>query len=264
MQKGIIFNIQKFSIHDGPGIRTTVFLKGCPLRCTWCSNPESQSRKPEVMMETIGNQLHYCSFKGNRIIGEYKPIDEIIKICLQDVPFYEESGGGVTFSGGEAMYQPEFLREIIKKLKPHNIHIAIETAGYVSSKIFKELASSVDLLIFDIKHYDSNIHFQQTFVYNELIIKNLKWAVDNNIKLLVRIPIIPNFNAAVEDAEGIARLLNRINVNEVQLLPFHQFGEKKYEMLNRPYLHNKIKALHQEDLNFYRDVFIKHNINCYF
>lgn len=298
MEKGITFNIQKFSIHDGPGIRTTVFLKGCPLRCQWCSNPESQLEDIQILYDQSKcvhclNCIKQCkknaiSYNNNKIQidfhkcvgclqcvhscmqnalsheGEYKDVQEIVNICLQDIDFYEESQGGVTISGGEGMSQPRFVEALVKSLKEHHIHVAIETTGYIQEDTFSKLAPMFDLLLFDVKHYDSNKHYQGTGVHNELIINNLKWAIHHGIEVLPRIPVIPDFNSSLEDAKGIADLLLSIGINKVQLLPFHQFGERKYELLNRDYLLKNKKALHPEDLKDYQQIFLDKGIHCFF
>lgn len=298
MEKGITFNIQKFSIHDGPGIRTTVFLKGCPLRCQWCSNPESQLEDIQILYDQSKcvhclNCIKQCkknaiSYNNNKIQidfhkcvgclqcvhscmqnalsheGEYKDVQEIVNICLQDIDFYEESQGGVTISGGEGMSQPRFVEALVKSLKEHHIHVAIETTGYIQEDTFSKLAPMFDLLLFDVKHYDSNKHYQGTGVHNELIINNLKWAIHHGIEVLPRIPVIPDFNSSLEDAKGIADLLLSIGINKVQLLPFHQFGERKYELLNREYLLKNKKALHPEDLKDYQQIFLDKGIHCFF
>lgn len=297
MCKGITFNIQKFSIHDGPGIRTTVFLKGCPLQCKWCANPESQLQNIQILCEhekclKCQTCLRHCPsqaiyFEDNKIKinfdkcigclqcvdmcpvdalsheGEYKTIEEIVDICLQDIDFYEESHGGVTISGGEGMSQPQFLKKLISALKEHHIHLAIETTGYIAENIFHELACQFDLLLFDVKHYDSNKHFEKTAVYNDLIIKNLKWAIENGLEVLPRIPVIPGFNDGLDDAYGLARLLKDVGAKKVQLLPFHQFGEKKYDLLNKEYVYKNVKALHPEDLDDYQQIFIKEGLDCF-
>ncbi|WP_050636784.1 glycyl-radical enzyme activating protein [Candidatus Stoquefichus sp. SB1] len=298
MSQGMIFNIQKFSIHDGPGIRTTVFLKGCPLRCLWCSNPESQLDYiqilydqdkcchcqhcvqicPQHAIQHLDNKIiinhekcvgclqciHECPNIALSHEGEYQDIDNVVKICLQDIDFYEESHGGVTISGGEGMSQPRFVKELLHKLKKENIHVAIETTGYIEPTLFQELAPLFDLLLFDVKHYNSSQHFQGTAVHNELIIQNLKWAIDQGIEVLPRIPVIPDFNDSIDDAKGLAELLVSVGAKQVQLLPFHQFGEKKYEMLNREYTLKNKKALHPEDLKDYQQIFIDHHIHCFF
>lgn len=298
MEKGITFNIQKFSIHDGPGIRTTVFFKGCPLRCEWCSNPESQIKNVQILHDQ--SKCSYClscvaacpngaiTYEDNKIIinedkcvgcltcvnscpnralsyeGDYQTVDEIVDICMQDIDFYEESGGGVTISGGEGMSQPEFLKKLISELKKNSVHVAIETTGYVKKEIFEELAKELDLLLFDVKHYDREKHYNGTKVYNDLIVENLKWAIDNGIEVLPRIPVIPDFNNSLEDAEGLAELLVEVGAKKVQLLPFHQFGEKKYELLNRNYKYKNKKALYPEDLEEYQKIFLDKGLNCFF
>lgn len=298
MEKGITFNIQKFSIHDGPGIRTTVFFKGCPLRCEWCSNPESQIKNIQILHDQ--SKCSYClscvaacpngaiTHEDNKIIinedkcvgcltcvnscpnralsyeGDYQTIEEIVDICMQDIDFYEESGGGVTISGGEGMSQPEFLKKLIAELKKNSVHVAIETTGYVKKETFEELARELDLLLFDVKHYDREKHYNGTKVYNDLIVENLKWAIDNGIEVLPRIPVIPAFNDSLEDAEGLAKLLVEVGAKKVQLLPFHQFGEKKYELLNRNYKYKNKKALYPEDLEEYQKIFLDKGLNCFF
>ena len=298
MEKGITFNIQKFSIHDGPGIRTTVFFKGCPLRCEWCSNPESQIKNVQILHDQ--SKCSYClscvaacpngaiTHEDNKIIinedkcvgcltcvnscpnralsyeGDYQTIEEIVDICMQDIDFYEESGGGVTISGGEGMSQPEFLKKLIVELKKNSVHVAIETTGYVKKETFEELARELDLLLFDVKHYDREKHYNGTKVYNDLIVENLKWAIDNGIEVLPRIPVIPDFNDSLEDAEGLAELLVEVGAKKVQLLPFHQFGEKKYELLNRNYKYKNKKALYPEDLEEYQKIFEDKGLNCFF
>lgn len=298
MKKGIVFNIQKFSIHDGPGIRTTVFLKGCPLNCQWCANPESQIEKIQILYDqkkcshcqTCVNTcqtdaihhenkriyinhdkcigclqcINHCPTHALTHEGEYKEIDEIVEICLQDQDFYEESDGGVTISGGEGLSQPEFVKNLVTELKKHNLHVAIETTGYIKPEIFQELASMFDLLLFDVKHYETNKHRKGTGVNNELILQNLKWAHEKGINILCRIPVIPKFNDTIEDATGFSKLFNELNIDQVQLLPFHQFGQKKYELLNRKYQYADIKALYPEDLQDYQKIFLNHNINCFF
>lgn len=298
MEKGITFNIQKFSIHDGPGIRTTVFFKGCPLRCEWCSNPESQIKNVQILHDQ--SKCSYClscvaacpngaiTHEDNKIIinedkcvgcltcvnscpnralsyeGDYQTIEEIVDICMQDIDFYEESGGGVTISGGEGMSQPDFLKKLIAELKKNSVHVAIETTGYVKKETFEELARELDLLLFDVKHYDREKHYNGTKVYNDLIVENLKWAIDNGIEVLPRIPVIPDFNDSLEDAEGLAKLLVEVGAKKVQLLPFHQFGEKKYELLNRNYKYKNKKALYPEDLEEYQKIFEDKGLNCFF
>ncbi|AYW44611.1 glycyl-radical enzyme activating protein [Tetragenococcus koreensis] len=249
-----IFNIQKFSIHDGPGIRTVVFFKGCPLRCYWCANPESQSGKPEKMWNN--QQKKYTT------IGEYKTIDEIIDEVMKDLPFYEESGGGVTLSGGEVLYQAEFATELLKQLKTKGIHTASETTGQARPQVFEKFIQQVDALYFDVKHYDPKKHREGIGATNKLILKNLGCALQEHQNLTVRIPVIPNFNDSSEDAEQFAHLFNKMGVTKIELLPFHQFGQKKYENLNRKYEMQDVPQLHTEDLDYFRDIIENYNISC--
>lgn len=162
------------------------------------------------------------------------------------------------------MSQPAFLFHLVNELKKHQLHLAIETTGYIEHELFTKLAPLFDLLLFDVKHYDREQHFLGTGVYSDLIIKNLKWALQNKIEILPRIPVIPDFNDSLNDAKGLARLLKNIGVLKVQLLPFHQFGEKKYEMLNLEYSLKNKKALHKEDLKEYQNIFINEDIKCFF
>lgn len=298
MSQGIIFNIQKFSIHDGPGIRTTVFFKGCPLRCKWCSNPESQEAKVQILYDQKKCQhckqclsvcpKHAIQYKNNKIYideqkcigclqcvnscpskalsneGKMQTIESIVSTCLQDIDFYEESNGGVTISGGEGMSQPDFLQELVIALKKHHIHLAIETTGYIHTTTFQQLAPLFDLLLFDVKQYDATLHLAGTGVDNRLIIDNLTWAIASGLNVLPRIPVIPDFNASLEDAKGLARLLVAVHAKKVQLLPFHQFGESKYALLNKEYTFKDKTALHPEDLQAYQQIFIDSGLDCFF
>ena len=295
-KKALIFNIQKFSIHDGPGIRTIVFFKGCPLRCLWCSNPESQKNDIEITwdaskcisckqciktcpqgaiyekngIKAINKNkciickrcIEICPNKAFDTEGEYKTIDEVMSEVLKDIDFYEESGGGVTLSGGEVLYQADFAIELLKELNKYGIHRAAETTGFTSHDIFKKFIENVDLLLFDMKHYDPQKHKQGTGVDNALIIENMKTAVDRGKEIIIRIPVIPNFNDSLEDAEKFSTLLNKIGIKKVNLLPFHQFGQKKYKLLQREYEMENVPQLHPEDLTDYKKVFINKGFDC--
>ena len=154
VKQACIFNIQKFSLHDGPGIRSVVFFKGCPLRCYWCANPESQNAHPEEMFHPQKKKM--------QTVGKMQTVDQIMEEVLKDLPFYQESGGGVTLSGGEVLFQADFALDLLKALKAQNIHTAIETTGYCKADTFQEIAQYVDLIYFDIKHYDNEKHRQGT------------------------------------------------------------------------------------------------------
>ncbi|GHV25898.1 pyruvate formate lyase-activating protein [Clostridia bacterium] len=251
---GVIFNIQKFSIHDGPGIRTTVFMKGCPLRCLWCANPESQNIQPQQ----LGNDLDSRSYS----------VDEVVSVCMQDKLFYEESGGGVTLSGGEPLVQWQFAEVLLAELKARGVHTAIETTGCVPSEVFRKVTQRAELLLFDVKHYEPDKHKAGTGISNELILSNLKYSINSGMKsgveILLRIPVIPGFNNSLEDAAAFAGLLKEVGAASVQLLPFHQMGDRKYELLGVPYAMKGERPLHTYELTEYRDVFMQNGIQAFF
>jgi pyruvate formate lyase activating enzyme len=251
---GLLFNIQKFSLHDGPGIRTVVFFKGCPLSCKWCSNPESQRAEPCLLRD------------GGKSVPDSREysLEETLEICLEDRPFYEESGGGVTLSGGEVLTQRQFAAELLRALKRENIHTAIETAGYAPREVFEEVSKEADLLLFDIKHFDEERHIEGTGAGRAPIIANLKSALAFGKTLLPRLPVIPGYNDSPEDARGFASLLVSLGVKRVQLLPFHHFGEKKYDMLGLPYPMRGFPQLHPEDLEEFRGIIAGQGIDCFF
>lgn len=252
--KGLIFNIQKFSLHDGPGIRTVVFFKGCPLRCYWCSNPESQLGAQEEMWDN--------NKKALTTVGEYKTVDEIMEEVMKDEPFYQESGGGVTLSGGEVLFQSDFAIELLKALREKSIHTACETSGSIKPAIFNEFINNVDMVYMDLKHHDSEKHKEGTGVKNNIIIKNIQTAVANHNHLIIRIPVIPDFNDSLEDAANFSDLFNSIGVKSVELLPFHQFGSQKYKYLNREYKLEGVPQKHSEDLYDYKRVMNEKGIEC--
>lgn len=244
-EKGLIFNIQKFSINDGPGIRSTVFFAGCPLSCRWCSNPESQNRFRQKAAES----------EDQKLTGREWTVEEVLAEVEKDKDFYEESGGGMTLSGGEVLQQHRFAVRLLQEAHMRGIHCAAETTGYAAPGVFMEFAKNIDLLLFDMKHWDREKHFEKTGVYNDVILKNMKSAADQKIPVIARIPVIPKFNASLKDAAGMARLLKELGIQEVHLLPFHQFGEKKYEQLKTEYEMAGVRQLHPEDLGKYRQVF---------
>ena len=215
--KGTIFDIQRFSIHDGPGIRTTVFLKGCPLSCIWCHNPES--RNPGI--ET---------FPGNIKVGTETTSEEILTEVLKDRIFYDESDGGVTFSGGEPFHQPEFLKENLLLCRQNDLHTVVDTSGYTSYDILDEIYELTDLFLFDLKIADYFKHIEYTGVSNELIINNLKKLTERGNKVIVRIPLIPKITDSKENIVGLINHLKKIkNIPEINLLKYNKIGESKYK-----------------------------------
>jgi len=252
--KGIIFNIQKFSINDGPGIRSTIFFAGCPLSCRWCSNPESQNRFREAAIATGDIKL----------IGKEWTVEEVLEEVEKDRDFYEESGGGITLSGGEVLQQHAFAVELLKEAHARGLHCAAETTGYASHEVFAEFIKHIDLLLFDMKHHDREMHHEKTGVYNDIILKNMRYAVEQGVPVNARIPVIPKFNASLSAAQGMSNLLVELGVKEVHLLPFHQFGEKKYEQLGAEYEMAGVKQLHPENLEKYIQVFLDKGLDASF
>ena len=295
MKDGIIFNIQKFSVNDGPGIRTTVFLKGCPLHCAWCANPESQSIRPQLFhdekkcvrcglcgkvcpehIELLNTNFSAAGCTGCKtceencpndavsVEGERMSVEKILAIVEQDRPFYEQSNGGMTLSGGELLAQPDFAKELLEMAERSGIDTCIETTGYGDQKLFKEILAHTDHIYMDVKHYDGRKHKQFTGVSNERILENLKTAIKSGIDLVVRIPVIPGFNDTIDDAKNFANLFNTVGVTRIQLLPFHQFGQNKYHLLNQEYRYEDTAALHPEQLEDYRQIFIDHGLEAFF
>ncbi len=219
---GTIFNIQRFSIHDGPGTRTTIFFKGCPLACWWCHNPEGRSSAIEE--------------RNGQTIGREISADELMDEILKDRILYEESGGGVTFSGGEPLAQPAFLEEMLRRCREHGIHTAIDTSGYVSKASLRKALPLADLFLFDLKIMDPVKHLRYTDVSNTEIIDNLEYLLSKKARVIVRIPVIPGITFTAENLDQIAGYLRQFDPRpEVNLLPFHRIGESKYNRYNIKY-----------------------------
>lgn len=253
---GVVFNVQRFSLHDGPGIRTVVFLKGCPLLCPWCANPESINPSVEEFLDPDTGEVSPA--------GRTRTIEELLETCEADRVFFEESGGGVTLSGGEAMMQHAFAIEMLRRLQEVGIHTAMESTGHVAAPVFERALEHLDYLLMDVKHHDRQEHKRWTGGYNDLPLRNLSCAISRGIDICVRIPVIPGVNDALRDARAFAALLRSLRVERVQLLPFHQFGERKYALLDRPYRMAGVAALHQEDLLDYRDLMRAEGVEAHF
>lgn len=245
--KATIFDIQRNSYVDGPGIRTTVFFKGCNLRCKWCHNPESQHFEKEILFYenkctkcgrcenlSVDNESFFCFNDAKEICGKEYTVDEVFNEFIKDKSFYETSGGGVTFSGGECMLQMDFLLEILKMCKENGIHTAVDTAGNVQWDRFEKILPYTDLFLYDIKCFSEKLHIKGTGVSNKLIIKNLK-KLSEKFKgdIIIRIPVIPGFNDDSAEMKKIADFLLGLRIKDVELLPYHEMGEHKYTALNR-------------------------------
>lgn len=265
MTFGFIFDIQRTSLHDGPGIRTAVFLKGCPLRCQWCHNPESQSRGLEIffraeacvqcrecvepckhgahlitqdvvhiynrsLCQKCGKCAEACLYDALKITGKEVSIEEIMVEVRKDISYYKTSSGGLTLTGGEPMLQPDFTLELLRAAKAENIHTCIETCGWASQRAYEKVLPYVDLFLFDYKATDSEIHRRLTGVSNKLILANLDFLYRNKANIVLRCPLIPNVNDTSGHLAGIVALAQQYpNLKGIDLLPYHNIGNSKYE-----------------------------------
>jgi pyruvate formate lyase activating enzyme len=269
--RGLIFDIRRFSIHDGPGIRTTVFFKGCPLRCLWCHNPESQSPYPELItqprrctlceecLQVCPNGAIFrdgdliltdrekcqlcqacartCHAEARQITGQEMSTAQVVAEILRDIPFFEQSGGGVTFSGGEPLFQPEFLTRLLRECKEYEIHTALDTCGFAPFSILDGIRALVDLFLFDLKHLDNARHQELTGVPNQQILENLELLSRLGHQIYLRIPLIPGLNDDPVHLHALARYAADLpGVLRVDLLPYHPTGLEKYTRLDKPTL----------------------------
>jgi len=262
MNTATIFDIQRNSFVDGPGIRTTVFFKGCNLKCAWCHNPESQACKPQLMFykekcmncgkckevcphhfencDLCGKCTFYCPVDARKVCGEEYTVDEVFAEVIKDKAFYETSGGGVTFSGGECMLQNDFLYDILKKCKENSIHTVVDTAGHIAFKCFEKILPYTDLFLYDVKTFDRQIHKNYTGVDNELILNNLKRLFEIGAKIWIRIPVISGVNDNAKEMQKIKEFLRKCGKPEkIELLPYHAMGENKYCAIGKePHIFN--------------------------
>lgn len=294
MIKGTVFNMQHYSVHDGPGIRTIVFLKGCPLNCRWCSNPESHCASPEVAFnqdkcigsackicqnhapnhifwddvedrpklsnhraEEVVKAAHLCPAKAMTVYGKEMSVDEVLREVEKDGTFYARSGGGVTFSGGEPLMQRDFLKELVSECKNRSIHTAIETTAFAQWEDVRSIIADLDYLLVDIKHIDPMKHKEWTGVTNEVTLKNLKHIRQEfpNKPMRVRTPVIPGFNDDVMTLKAIADFVKTELPNtEYELLKYHRFGLNKYEFIGQEYPLDRDLELEQERFDAFKEL----------
>ena len=270
MNRANIFNIQRFSIHDGPGIRTVVFFKGCPLRCAWCANPESYQRRPEIIVnkqncigcgaclsacakeavsltdnvvgidrgrcDACGSCTKECYTRALKNMGNSMTAEEVFQEIQKDGLFYKNSGGGFTLSGGEPLLYGEFCVELINLCNKHDLHGAIETSGYGNPDVLLEFARKLDLIFFDLKHMDDEMHKKYTGVSNVSILNNLNLIQGCAKEIIIRTPLVPGCNDSVENINQTADFISTLrNITTWELLPYHRLGEHKFEQLGQRY-----------------------------
>lgn len=297
-KKGIVFDIQRYSIHDGPGIRTIVFLKGCPLSCLWCSNPESQNLKPVVLFDKSKcidcgkcchacrsgsiNQKHHHENKNTSDCvessecvaicptgaltqkGVFSTVEEVIKELKKDTTIYRKSGGGITISGGEPLVQWEFATELLKACQAQGWNTAMETTGYGSNKAVESVFPFVDITLLDIKSSNSDVHKKVTGVTTEKIQQNAVRIAELS-QVIVRVPTIPTINAFDEEFVNISHFAKTLKgVDTIHILPYHTYGESKYELLGREYpMGYDIKPLPKEEAEKFKQIVENEGLHCF-
>jgi pyruvate formate lyase activating enzyme len=259
--QGLIFSVKRYSIHDGPGIRVTFFMKGCPLSCWWCHNPEGISplREIAVRMRRVGEK----EFSENEDVGKYYSVNDIIEILEKERIFLQQSHGGVTFSGGEPMMQSEFLKEALKDCKANGYHTAIDTSGYASQESYQAIIPFTDLFLYDIKHLDALKHQEYTGVSNIGILDNLRMIINSGKDVMVRIPVIPGKNDDKENLTAVRELLSSLkceNLRKINLLPFHRIGKSKYNRFDLPYRMNDTEQPSPERMRELKEFFAETGI----
>jgi pyruvate formate lyase activating enzyme len=294
---GIVFNIQRYSIDDGPGVRTTVFLKGCPLNCPWCSNPESINPMPEITYRytsckrcgtclgacpvraitldkdgihvdrktcnACGACLAVCLPEALKISGQKMSVDEVFKIVKKDIDYYEVSGGGLTCSGGEVLAQPEFVAALFRRCRESGIHTCADTSGWGSREAMKTILEYCDLVYFDLKLMDATEHKRFCGQSNDLVLNNLSLIAEERIPVVLRIPLIPGCNDSDANITAIAEITARLLKSApVHLLPYHKYGASKYRMLDIQCPIENIEYAAPEDLDRAKKIIESFGLNC--
>jgi pyruvate formate lyase activating enzyme len=296
--EGTIFDIQHYAVHDGPGIRTLVFFKGCPLTCQWCCNPESQmfreqlryvafkckacftcintcnksAVKKEVDQICIDFSVckncnekpcvESCNYDALSVTGKKYEAQELVNIIAKDIAFYRNSGGGVTFSGGEPFSQHEFLEDVIKKCKKLGIHIAVETCGWTDIENIKKVIEDVDLFLFDLKLMNNKLHIQYTGQSNKVILKNLDFISRSGKELIVRLPLVSGITDSSENINEIVQLLKKLKINKINIAPYHTLGVEKYKEVGLGYSLNHINDYPMDKVEEIQKFFIGEGLQC--
>lgn len=294
-QTGIIFDIKHFAVHDGPGIRTTVFLKGCPLHCLWCHNPESLSLNPQLLFNeakcigcgycfkvckrgahifvdekhvigwescyTCGDCVEECYSEALELAGKKVTVSDVMEDVLRDRIFYNNSGGGLTISGGEPLYQPQFTKALIEKAQEFGIHTALDTSGFSQWNILKDILMNVDLMLYDLKHMDPDKHKRLTGVSNELILENLLKIDKIGKPIWIRIPFIPECNDDETHFHQLGEYLSSFtNIERVDILPYHGLAESKYRQAGIKYKLKGLKTPDKKELEPFRAILVSHGL----
>lgn len=253
---GLIFDIRHFSVHDGPGIRTAVFLKGCPLSCIWCHNPESQLFEPETCVRS--HKLEEKEFKVDEIIGRSMSVNEVLNEIKKDIPIFDESKGGVTFSGGEPLSQPDFLLEMLKRCKSMEIHTAVDTCGFAKQEILQGLIPFTNLFLFDLKLASDSDHKKFTGVSNAIILKNLELIIQSEVKVIIRIPLIKDITDTEENLKSLKKIISQYpSIQRVDVLPFHNIAKSKYERFGKKYQLKDAEPYDDKKAEQIRDYFME-------
>lgn len=297
MIKGLVGNIQHYSIHDGPGIRSTVFFKGCPLNCGWCHNPENLSFEPQLQWQkerciacgdcadaclrqalrlegegvcideagctSCGTCAAVCPTLALTLVGRTMTVEEALTVLKKDALFYEGSGGGVTLSGGEPLGQAEFAAALLQALKREGIHTVMDTSGYAPWEQLAECSGYTDLFLYDIKHLDAARHKELTGVDNTLILANLQKLAERGADIWLRIPLLPGLNDAPEHIAAIGDMARELGIREVYLLPYHHLAQAKYEKLGLSYRMHDLAEPGSEQMEGLQKILLKKGLNAY-
>ncbi len=286
---GMVFNVQRYSIHDGSGIRTIIFLKGCPLRCKWCSNPESQKRTRELMFShskciqcgtcvnscpqealrlgengvvindpakcnLCGECVERCPTRSIKYVGDCLTVSKVMEEAVKDEIFFYASNGGITISGGEPLYQPEFLKALLDACQHRGIHTAIETCGVAENDVFSEVLEMVDHVLMDLKHVDDDKHVKWTGGSCGPILRNWETAANRKKQITCRIPVIPGFNDTEREIREMSSYIGSLGIKEIHLLAYHNFGESKYDGLGRSYPMGKAPGISADNMLMFQRI----------